>query len=93
MELQHIVGLDKIWSKINNYLLFQAPCPDTYRGKYWASERQNEDMGLLYAKEVAGLLDKAKERGRKVAAFIAESLLSCGGQIILPENYLKNVYR
>src|SRR5207245_4854235 len=28
-----------------------------------------------------------------VSAFICESLLGCGGQIVLPENYLKEAYR
>src|SRR5439155_23108998 len=28
-----------------------------------------------------------------LAAFICESLLSCGGQLVLPENYLKAAYR
>ena len=31
--------------------------------------------------------------GRRPAGFIAESLLSCGGQIVLPDGYLKEAYR
>jgi len=33
------------------------------------------------------------QNGDNVAAFICESLLGCGGQIVLPDNYLKEVYR
>lgn len=32
-------------------------------------------------------------KGRRPSAFIAESLQSCGGQIIYPDSYLANVYR
>lgn len=31
--------------------------------------------------------------GKGVAAFIAESLQSCGGQIIPPVGYFENIYR
>ncbi len=33
------------------------------------------------------------EKGRKPAVFIAESLQSCGGQIIYPDSYLPQVYQ
>lgn len=33
------------------------------------------------------------ENGRQLAAFFGESLMSCGGQIIYPRNYLKEAYR
>src|SRR5699024_1140042 len=34
-----------------------------------------------------------EEKGEGICAFIAESLLSCGGQVIPPKNYLKEVYK
>lgn len=51
-------------------------------------------MGKLYAMEVKQIIDEnvIAQRGQKVCAFIAESLQSCGGQIILPHNYLRDVY-
>ncbi|XP_013380181.1 5-phosphohydroxy-L-lysine phospho-lyase-like [Lingula anatina] len=70
-----------------------APCPDVYRGKYTDKTHPGEDMGLLYANEVKALIDGAHKQGRKISAFFAESLQSCGGQIILPPNYLRNVYK
>jgi ethanolamine-phosphate phospho-lyase len=47
----------------------------------------------LYAEEVRALCKEAKKNGRTVAAFIAESLQSCGGQVIPPANFMKNVYK
>lgn len=35
-------------------------------------------------------MKESKREG--ICAFIAESLLSCGGQILLPSNYLRQVY-
>jgi len=70
-----------------------APVPDVYRGKHWASEHPGEDMGLLYAKDVDDIITKLGEKGRKPSTFIAESLQSCGGQIIFPDSYLREVYK
>lgn len=52
-------------------------------------------MGKLYALEVKKIIDEnvIGQRSQKVCAYIAESLQSCGGQIILPRNYLRNVYK
>jgi len=69
-----------------------APTPDVYRGKYWASKHSGEDMGKLYASEVDDIIGRMGEKGRRPAAFIAESLQSCGGQIIFPDSYLEEVY-
>jgi len=69
-----------------------APVPDVYRGKHRQSDYPNEDMGKLYAREVDDLITKMGEKGRKPAVFIAESMQSCGGQIIFPDNYLSEVY-
>lgn len=63
--------------------------PDMYRGEF-----QNRDTaGLHYARDVKRAIDQIKSKGRNVAAFIAESILSCGGQIVLPDHYLKESYR
>merc|ERR1719295_1662020 len=50
-------------------------------------------MGKLYAKDVDDIISKLSEKGRKPSTFIAESLQSCGGQIIFPDNYLREVYK
>jgi len=71
-----------------------APVPDVYRGKHRQSQQSNEDMAKLYVEEVQAIIHKMKEQtGRKPSAFIAESLQSCGGQIIFPDSYLREVYK
>jgi len=69
-----------------------APVPDAYRGKHWATNHPGEDMGKLYAKDVEDIIANLDKKGRKPSCFIAESLQSCGGQIIFPDNYLREVY-
>ena len=64
--------------------------PDTYRGKYLAGE---ENIGEKYADEVLGIIDNLEKEDKAPAAFIAESLIGTGGQFVLPENYLKTVYK
>ncbi|XP_035668616.1 5-phosphohydroxy-L-lysine phospho-lyase-like isoform X1 [Branchiostoma floridae] len=67
-----------------------VPVPDVYRGLY----RENvPDVGEKYAMEVKHTIDAARRQGRKIAAFICESLQSCGGQIIPPHGYLREVYK
>lgn len=50
-------------------------------------------MGKKYAEEVKNIVKKARDNGRTIAAFYAECLQSCGGQIILPPNYLRNAIK
>lgn len=68
-------------------------CPDTYRGKYNTKNHPGADLGDLYASEVDSALEKMQQEGKGVAAFIAETFQSCGGQIIPPKNYFSNIYR
>lgn len=62
-----------------------APIPDDYRGAY---RRGDPEIGRKYAARVARLIAD----GASPAAFIAETLPSVGGQIVLPRNYLAEVY-
>ena len=50
-------------------------------------------MGKLYANDVKEIIDQMQLEGKKPGCFIAESLQSCGGQIIPPSNYLRETYR
>ena len=70
-----------------------APVPDVYRGKYRDKDHPGHDMGELYASDVKEIIDGIHKKGNKVGGFIAESLQSCGGQIIPPPNYLREVYK
>lgn len=65
-----------------------APSPDVYRGEY---RRDHPDPATAYADEVKHIIHKAEEKGGKIAAFIAESLQSCGGQVIPPTGYFQKV--
>jgi len=61
-----------------------VPMPDVFRGLY-----RGEEAGIKYAEQ----FEEGVARTGGVAAFIAESLLSCGGQIELPPGYLQAAYR
>lgn len=64
------------------------PLPDSFRGKY-----RGEKTGLKYAEEVDKCIERIQKKGRGVAAFIVESIISCGGQIELPNEFLKLAYK
>jgi 4-aminobutyrate aminotransferase-like enzyme/Ser/Thr protein kinase RdoA (MazF antagonist) len=68
----------------------KIPMPDEYRGLYRAADA---DAGERYASYAETAIEELRASGTPVAAFVAESLLSCGGQIVLPPGYLKAVYR
>ncbi|MFW9806135.1 MAG: aminotransferase class III-fold pyridoxal phosphate-dependent enzyme, partial [Candidatus Thorarchaeota archaeon] len=61
-----------------------VPMPDTYRGIH-----RERNAGKLYAEEVL----KAVEESKGIAAFICESLMGCGGQIVFPKGYLKEAFK
>lgn len=69
-----------------------APCPDIYRGKYTISEFPSANFAELYTKDVKDIIAGLEKEGKGVAAYIAESLQSCGGQIIPPAGYFRKVY-
>lgn len=63
--------------------------PDGFRGRLKYAE---PDLGRRYAEDVGRQLDGLKAEGRQPAAFFCESILSCGGQIVLPDGYLAAAY-
>ncbi|CAM4530288.1 hypothetical protein PO909_023425 [Leuciscus waleckii] len=65
-----------------------ALSPDIYRGKY---REDHPDPATAYAENVKDVIEQAHEKGHKIAAFIAESLQSCGGQVIPPVGYFQKV--
>lgn len=69
----------------NTYIF---PLPDTFRGKY-----KGENAASEYAGEVKNQIDIIKQKGRSPAAFIIEPIISCGGQIELPEGFLSESYK
>ncbi len=67
-----------------------APIPDDFRGLY---RRGEPDLGKKYAGHVAEILRGLKNTGRGVAAYLAETLPSVGGQIVFPPGYLAELYK
>lgn len=65
-----------------------VPLPDSFRGLH-----RGDNTAKNYAGYVQQQLKQLAEQGRQLSAFIAESIVSCGGQIELPEGYLKTVYQ
>ncbi|MBX7243108.1 MAG: aminotransferase class III-fold pyridoxal phosphate-dependent enzyme [Bacteroidia bacterium] len=67
------------------------PAPDTYRGIY---RNDTPFSGKLYARFADTAIKSIKARkNQKLAGFICESVLSCAGQIVLPDGYLEAVYQ
>jgi 4-aminobutyrate aminotransferase-like enzyme/Ser/Thr protein kinase RdoA (MazF antagonist) len=66
----------------------KAMNPDTYRGPYSG----REDAGIAYASDVERIITFLRKYDKKPAAFICETLLGVGGQMPLPDGYLKSVY-
>jgi 4-aminobutyrate aminotransferase-like enzyme len=67
----------------------EVAMPDTYRGPY----RDPTAAGGQYAKHVKEAVADVGKKGKKLAAFFCESLLGCGGQIVLPDGYLEHAFR
>ena len=65
-----------------------VPMPDIYRG----SCKDPQEASAHYSKFIEKKIDSLKSKGRNVAGFIVESILSCGGQIVLPDNYLIDAF-
>jgi 4-aminobutyrate aminotransferase-like enzyme len=63
-----------------------VPQPDVYRGQY-----RDGQAGERYAEHVIEVIEELGDDG--LCGFIAESLPSVGGQIVLPKDYLGLVYK
>jgi len=64
-----------------------VPLPDAFRGVY-----RGEGTGRQYASHIQKEIENIQLKDRNIAAFICEGIISCGGQIELPEEYLKTAY-
>jgi 4-aminobutyrate aminotransferase-like enzyme/Ser/Thr protein kinase RdoA (MazF antagonist) len=67
-----------------------VPIADIYRGAYKAGD---PEAGRKYALPVQEAAEGLRAKGRGLAAYIAESCPSVGGQILFPPGYLAHVYR
>lgn len=64
-----------------------TPMPDVYRGAHCGV-----DAGMRYADEAINVLCTMVDQGQPPAAFFAEPLLGCGGQIVPPPGYLRAAF-
>ena len=64
------------------------PLPDSFRGKY-----RGKNSADSYAEEVQKQIDIIHSKKRKVGALILEPIISCGGQVELPEGFLSKAYK
>jgi 4-aminobutyrate aminotransferase-like enzyme/Ser/Thr protein kinase RdoA (MazF antagonist) len=67
-----------------------ATLADDYRGPH---RRDDPEAGVKYGRLIAEILHGSRLEGHSVAAFLAETLPSVGGQIVFPPGYLAEVYR
>jgi 4-aminobutyrate aminotransferase-like enzyme/Ser/Thr protein kinase RdoA (MazF antagonist) len=68
----------------------KIPMPDGYRGAWKTSD---PEAGSKYAAAVSPAMELLSANGEPVAAFLAESILSCGGQVVSPDGFLAEAYR
>jgi len=66
-----------------------ALMPDGYRGRY---RRPDPELGPKYAAHVEAAAERLASAGYEPAAFLCESILSCGGQVVPPPGYLVEAY-
>ncbi len=63
-----------------------AALPDPYRGPYRGRDRATS---RAYAADVRRCVDEVAATGRRLAGMIAEPMVGCGGQVVLPDGYLR----
>lgn len=69
--------------------ILEAPLPDLLRGPLAGDDGAAVEDAL---KKVAAVLQSAQAEGRSVGGFIGESIVGCGGQVVLPAGYLAGIY-
>ncbi len=85
IEISHYKFSGKGGSGLSENVLC-IPIPDTFRGQY----RQNDGTaGKSYADDA---IQEIRKEGNRLAAFIAEPIVGCAGQVPLANGYLKEVY-
>jgi len=65
-----------------------APLPDPYRGPH-----RGGDAGARYGNEVRAMVAELSAAGRPPGAFMAESLIGCGGQVIPPDGFMPAAFQ
>ncbi len=64
-----------------------SPIPDVYRNREFTGA-----PGPWFASQVGSVIDRLRTAGRGLSGYIAETCPSVGGQIMLPDGFLHDVY-
>ena len=67
-----------------------AEMPDGLRGRW---KYYDKNWIQKYILQVKLVIDELYANNKSLSCFFAESILGCGGQVILPPNYLKEVFK
>jgi len=70
--------------------IHKVTMPDTYRGPY---KTDNINPAKKYAEDFDRAVKQIEQNNKGLSAFFFESLLGCGGQIVLPDSYLKEAFQ
>lgn len=71
--------------------IHKVPLPDPYRGIH--SDATEAEKGSLYAAYVKDAVSAIQNKGNGRATFLAESIVSCGGQVEPPADYFQKAYQ
>ena len=67
--------------------VYSIPLPDSFRGIY-----RGDNCTADYVNEVRKVIYKINDSSKTLSAFFVEALMGCGGQIVLPEGFLKKSF-
>ena len=66
-----------------------VPMPDEFAGEHLNTE---SIFGDYYIRVLKKKIDKIKKDGKKLAFFIIEPIMGCGGQVIIPSDFMKEAF-
>jgi 4-aminobutyrate aminotransferase-like enzyme len=70
--------------------IHKVTMPDTYRGHY---KSDDINPAKKYAADLQKAIKQIQQSSKGLSAFFFEPLLGCGGQIVLPDGYLKESFQ
>lgn len=86
IEISHYKFSGKGGNGVSKNILC-LPLPDTFRGEF---KLNNGRAGFSYAQKAIQQIQQSNE---PIAAFIAEPIVGCGGQVPLAKGYLSKIYK
>ena len=66
------------------------PMPDMYRGEHKMVRAEPEEY---YIDLVKNTITKIKKKSKRLAFFIVEPIMGCGGQIIIPSSFMRETFK